>query len=179
MESYIPISTINDFTYCPMSLYLHRLYADFHTSLYHEKAQTEGKINHEGIDQGKYSTSAHILQGMEVYSEQWGIMGKIDIYDEKKKMLVERKTKIKKLWQGYIWQICAQYFCLKEMGYCVENLFLHSLKDNKRYPVPLPTKYDEWRFEMLLDEMRKFDIRAFAKHECPKCAGSIYGGLAW
>lgn len=179
MESYIQISKINDFMFCPMSLYLHSIYEGFDTSLYHDTPQIVGQANHAAIEEGRYSTSRHILQGMSVYSERFGIMGKIDIYDEKKKLLVERKTKIKAIYPGYIYQLYGQYFCLREMGYEIENLALHSLSDNRRYPVPVPTEQDATRFGFFLEQMRAFDIRRYKDHRCAKCTKSIYGLLTW
>lgn len=179
MESYIPISKINDFLFCPISLYLHSVYESFDTSLYHATPQTVGKINHAGIEEGRYSTSAHLLQGIPVYSERYGIMGKIDIYDAQKKTLVERKTKIKKIWPGYVAQLYGQYFCLREMGYAVKRLFLHSLADNKRYRVKLPSKTDVEAFSRLIERIRTFDVRQYRDHRCEKCVNSIYGMLTW
>ncbi|OHA06993.1 MAG: type V CRISPR-associated protein Cas4 [Candidatus Sungbacteria bacterium RIFCSPLOWO2_01_FULL_54_21] len=179
MESYIQISKINDFMFCPLSLYLHSVYESFDTSLYHEAAQIEGRANHEGIEQGTYSTSKHILQGLSVYSERFGIMGRIDIYDEKKKLLVERKTRIKTLWPGYVYQVYGQYFAMREMGYRIEQIALHSLKNNKRYFLPIPTERDEKRFGFFIDQMRAFDIRRYKNHRCHKCMRSIYGLLTW
>ncbi|TSC78599.1 MAG: putative RecB family exonuclease [Parcubacteria group bacterium Gr01-1014_33] len=179
MESYIQISKMNDFCFCPLSLYLHSVYESFDTSLYHDTPQVVGRINHATIEEGRYSTSKHILQGISVYSEQFGIMGKIDIYDAKKKELIERKTRIKTIWPGYIYQIYGQYFCMREMGYEVEKLFLHSLADNKRYPVMLPAEREEKRFGFFVEQMRAFDIRRYKNHRCRKCANSIYGLLTW
>lgn len=179
MESYIQISTLNDFCFCPMSLYLHSVYQSFDTSLYHDTPQIEGRANHEAIERGVYSTSKHILQGLAVYSERFGIMGKIDIYDAKKKLLVERKTYVKTVWPGYVYQIYGQYFAMTEMGYGVERIALHSLKTNKRYFLPIPTERDEKRFGFFVERMRAFDIRKYKNHRCRKCARSIYGILTW
>ena len=95
MEEYIQISKINDFLYSPKSLYLHSVYESFDQDIYHEEPQKVGKLNHENIDQGKYSTAKKFLQGIPVYSEKYNIGGKIDIYDCEKKALIERKTKVK------------------------------------------------------------------------------------
>ena len=38
------------------------------------------------------------------------------------------------------YQLYAQYFCLREMGYEVEKLKLYSLDDNKVYEIPLPNE---------------------------------------
>ncbi|MDP3769813.1 MAG: type V CRISPR-associated protein Cas4 [bacterium] len=179
MESYIQISKINDFLFCPLSLYLHSVYESFDTSLYHDTPQVVGRINHAAIEDGRYSTAKHILQGISVYSERFGIMGKIDIYDAKKRALVERKTKIKKIWPGYVAQVHAQYFCLSEMGYKVERISLHSLADNKRHSVALPQEREQEDFARLVGEIRAFDIRKYERHRCAKCANSIYGILTW
>jgi CRISPR/Cas system-associated exonuclease Cas4 (RecB family) len=54
MESYIPISKINDFLYCPLSLYLHLSYEEFDQKNYHEEAQTAGKLVHKNIENQTY-----------------------------------------------------------------------------------------------------------------------------
>ena len=46
-----------------------------------------------------------MLQGIEVYSDIYRIIGKIDIYDRKKEALVERKNKITTIYDGYIFQL--------------------------------------------------------------------------
>jgi len=68
MESYIPISKINDFLYCPKSLYLHLMYEGFDESLFHEKPQKEGKLNHQPIEEKTYSTAKRFIVGKEVYA---------------------------------------------------------------------------------------------------------------
>lgn len=35
MQDYIPISTLNDFIFCPYSIYLHNIYMDMDDSMYH------------------------------------------------------------------------------------------------------------------------------------------------
>src|SRR5512133_2949131 len=100
MESYIRISNINDFLYCPFSIYLHSLYEGFDKKAYQQKSQIVGTIKHESIDKGTYSTSRRYVTGLEVYSEEYGIAGKIDMYDRQEKALIERKTRIKRVHQG-------------------------------------------------------------------------------
>ena len=57
------------------------------------------------------------------------LMGKIDVYRADKKLLIERKYQLKQIFQGQIYQLWAQYFCLTEMGYEVTaSLFLMSLE---------------------------------------------------
>jgi len=118
------------------------------------------------------------LQGIEVYSEEFEIIGKIDLYDKGKKQLIERKKKIKTLYEGYYLQIYAQYYCLIEMGYVVKELFFHSLSDNKRIKVPLPTNEDKLRLKEIISQMNNFDLadKDFSQN-VKKCQMCIYKEL--
>lgn len=68
---------------------------------------------------------------IDVYSEKYGVIGKIDMYDENKKLLVERKKHVNKIYDGYVFQLYAQYFAMLEMGYTISSLEIRSLDDNK------------------------------------------------
>lgn len=179
MESYIPISKINDFLFCPKTLYLHMLYENFFEDLFHGEAQKRGKIRHQSIENKNYSTEKKFIIGKEIYSEKYKLMGKIDIYNTKEKILIERKTKIKKIYDGYKYQIYAQYFCLKEMGYEVLKLQLYSLSDNKKYDIPLPDKKEIEKFEELLSKIWNFNPSDLINHNCSRCQNSIYKFLNW
>lgn len=178
MEDYIQISKLNDFIFCPKSLYFHSLFESFDQKTYHDTPQTVGKISHEIIEKGQYSSLKKYLQGLEVFSDKYALCGKIDIYDKDECILIERKYKVKKIYQGYIYQLYAQMFCLQEMGYQVKKLVIHSLSDNKRYPLELPTTEDIKKFEDLLLEIRTFDIMTSHFFAPPaKCARCIYKPL--
>lgn len=178
MESYIQISKINDFIFCPKSIYFHGLYENFSEKTYHQSPQVKGRIKHESIDQGRYSTAKKYLQGLEVYSEKYNLAGKIDIYDNEDRALIERKNKIKMIYDGYKYQLYAQYFCLKEMGYEVENLYFYSMSDNKKYKVDLPDGKETKKFENTLQKMREFNMLSddFSPNST-KCGQCIYGEL--
>lgn len=64
MDDYIPISTLNDFIFCPYSIYLHNVYMDTDEGLYHATPQTKGRIVHETIDTKKASNRANDLQAL-------------------------------------------------------------------------------------------------------------------
>ena len=55
MEPYILISFLNDFIFCPRSIYFHAVHGSLKQEMYRGKAQTEGKIAHESIEEGNYS----------------------------------------------------------------------------------------------------------------------------
>lgn len=178
MESYIQISKINDFIFCPYSLYYHAIYEGFNEKTYHASPQTRGKIKHENIEEGKYSSAKRYLQGQEVYCNKYGLAGKIDIYDQKTKTLIERKNKIKKIYDGYRYQLYAQYFSLKEMGYRVKRIKLHSLSDNKRYEIPLPVGQWLEKFEGIVEKMQSFNpSKDRIKINPAKCERCIYRPL--
>jgi CRISPR-associated protein Cas4 len=178
MESYIPISKLNDFIFCPMSLYFHSFYENYDQKLYHEKAQLEGKMKHENIEKGKYSTAKRYLQALPVYSQKYNLMGKIDIYDQDEKYLIERKNKIKKIYDGYRFQLWAQMFCLEEMGFEIKKLFIHSLSDNKRYEIEKPSGQNEFWLAKNIEKMNNFDLLNFNRNANPnKCAKCIYREL--
>ena len=179
MEQYIQISKINDFLYCPLSLYLHSIYENFDQKGYHEAAQVAGKLAHQNIEDQTYSSAVRFLQGLDVYCDKYGIAGKIDVYDQKEKALIERKNKLKEIYPGYKYQLYAEMFCMREMGYEVRKLFLHSLSDNKRYNVDLPNDQEISEFEETLNKIRNFGPKDIAAHKCPRCQNNIYSPLAW
>ena len=179
MEEYIQISKLNDFIFCPKSMYLHSIYEGLDTRVYHSHYQTAGKLNHECIDNKKYSSAKKsILQGIEVYSHKYNLVGKIDLYFKDKKELMERKTKINRIYDGYRFQLYAQYFCLLEEGYEIEKISVHSLKDNKKYYIDIPNEYEIKRFEILLNDIKRFSMYEDRvkknKNKCEKC---IYNNL--
>jgi len=52
MDDYISISMLNDFVFCPYSIYLN-VYMDTDEGLYHAKPQTRGKLSHYEISTNK------------------------------------------------------------------------------------------------------------------------------
>ena len=79
-EDYISISTLNDFIFCPYSIYLHNVYMESDEGLYHATPQTKGRNAHETIDTKKASNRADDLQSLPIISEKYRLMGKIDLY---------------------------------------------------------------------------------------------------
>jgi len=178
MEPYLTITTLNDFVFCPKSIYFHHLYGKYHHQVYKQKPQIVGTINHENIDKQKYSSAKRYIQGLAVFSEKYKLCGKIDVYDSEKKVLIERKTKIKKIYDGYKYQLLAQYFCMQEMGFEIKKLKFHSLTDNKNYFLNIPKQNDLEVFENILFQIRNFNIENKNFVQNPeKCRNCIYAGL--
>ena len=143
MEPYLLISYLNDFIFCPRSIYFHNLYGKIDEKFIHTKSQIEGRIAHQSIENQLYSNKKCILQNLEVYSEKYKICGKIDLFDMEKGILIERKKRIQKVYDGYIMQVYAQYFALKEMNYQIQSIQLRSMDTNQIYNIDLPEKNRE------------------------------------
>ena len=164
MEDYISISTLNDFIFCPYSIYLHNVYMDTDEGLYHATPQIRGRIVHETVDNKKASNRADDLQSLPVISEEYGLMGKIDIYKGKDHKLIERKYQLKNIYQGQIYQLWAQYLCMLEMGYDVRAIAFYEISTNKMIPIELPNQEQ-------LDEFRRFIEKYINKcRHCVYCS---------
>lgn len=179
MFSYIPISYLNDFTFCPRSIYYHVLYQDYQEGAYKDTPQTEGTAAHRTIEEGSYSTRAEVLHALPVCSSEYGLYGKIDTFNTKTGELRERKKRITHIYDGYIFQLFAQHACLTEMGYTVTSMSLYSMDDNKRYPVLLPDENLEKKqaFEKLVRDIRAYVPEHGFTQNPGKCARCIYNAL--
>ena len=100
MDDYIAISTLNDFIFCPYSIYLHNVYMETDEGVYHATPQTRGRIAHETVDEKRTSNRRDELQALPVISHTYGLTGKIDIYRGREKKLIERKYQLKNIYQG-------------------------------------------------------------------------------
>jgi len=174
MEENIIISNLNDFIFCPKSIYFHNLYTSYDSNLYHTIYQTKGKNAHTNIDLKKYSSKKSFLQGIDIYSEEFGLIGKIDLLDLPTKTLIERKYKISKIYDGYYLQIYAQYFCLIEMGYDIKNIKFYSLSDNKVYKVDIPGNKEKEDLKKIIAAINGFDITTKFIPNSNKCKMCIY-----
>ncbi len=179
MEAYLPISYLNDFIFCPRSIYFHQLYGAVDTRLYQSTDQIDGKAAHKTLDSKSYTTAKAVLQTIEVFSDKYKIGGKIDSYDQQRHLLVERKRKITTIYDGYIYQLYAQYHCLIEMGYRVEKIKLYSLIDNKSYPIAKPEEDPERQkgFEALITQIRSHKLNGLQTLNKNKCDRCIYSPL--
>ena len=180
METYIPISYLNDFIFCPRSIYFHQLYGGYSKTVYEQKPQVAGTAAHSTIDTQTYSTRKNVLQGVDIYCEQYNICGKIDIFDADTGKLTERKREIKTIYDGYVYQVYAQYHALVEMGYTVSAIAIHCIIHNKNYPIPLPKDNPEMqqKFEQLIAQINTFDMNAPGFTPIlAKCQNCIYNNL--
>ncbi|MCX7985597.1 MAG: type V CRISPR-associated protein Cas4 [Bacteroidales bacterium] len=180
MEPYIPISFLNDFIFCPRSIYFHQLFTTYDNQTYEQKPQVDGKVVHKTIDEKKYSTRKDIYQGYEVYSEKYQLLGKIDLYDLRNKHLIERKKSIINIYDGYIFQVYALYFCLTEMSFEVNTISIYDISSNKTYPISLPANNPVMfqKFEATVSALKNYILDDVSFIPNPnKCLKCIYANL--
>ncbi len=144
---------------------------------YYALPQVAGKQAHASVDEKSASTSKHIIQSLSVTSYEYGISGKIDIYDASKQMLIERKNNLKRIFQGQIYQLWAQYVCLIEMGYKVSSLAFYEVTTKKYTPIDLPDANGLAELKQFLNSYRNFNPRSFQPLNTNKCAHCIYCAL--
>lgn len=178
MESYLQITQINDFIFCPRSVFFSGIYHNStDDSMFNQTPQVIGKTEHQTIDNGTYSSRSDVLMGIMVYSEKYNLLGRIDVFDCSSGMLTERKYSVTAVYDGFRYQLYAQYFALQEIGYNVRSMRLHSKKDNRNYPVDLPDEKQTAEFEAILDKIRSYRLD-MPHHPNPnKCAHCIYNCL--
>lgn len=176
MDDYIIFSWLNDYIFCPVSIYFHQLYGEKKTTLVQNRNQLEGACAHSAVDEGRYSTRKDVLQAAFVICEKYRLFGRIDVFDIKNGILTERKKKISRIYDGYIFQLYAQYFSLLEMGYKVNKIRFHSLSDNKNYTIPLPEESPRMlaKFERTIAEIRNFKLEEYIQQNREKCLNCIY-----
>lgn len=177
MHEYIPISTLNDFIFCPYSIYLHNIYQSADEDLYHDTPQTRGRASHSTIDEQKYSSKKDYISGLPVFSNELGIIGKIDIYKGTEKHLIERKHKLEKIYQGQIYQLWAQYFCMKEMGYEIDKLSFYAISTNKSFFIKIPTEQDKQELANFIKGFKNYDPEKEIEVNENKCKHCIYCNL--
>jgi CRISPR-associated exonuclease Cas4 len=178
MEMYLCITQINDFIFCPRSIYFHNIYKQsFTKDVYHKTWQKKGLAAHKTIDEGRYSSKKDVLQGMTVFCQKYNLVGKIDTFEIDTGLLVERKYSVTALYDGFKYQLYAQLFALEEMGYNVKHMKIYSKKDNKNYPVALPTKGEILAFEKVVDDIGKFSLDEEFTQNIHKCRKCIYNML--
>lgn len=177
MEDYILISTLNDFIFCPYSIYLHNIYMGGDEDLVHATPQKQGRAAHETLDEKKYSARKDDITAMGVFSNELGLMGKIDLYKQSEKTLIERKYQLKSIYQGQIYQLWAQYFCLIEMGYVVEKIAFYETSVNKTHPLETPTEANKNELKGFIARFRNYNPANQIHVNPNKCAHCIYCNL--
>lgn len=142
--------------------------------------QQRGKTVHLDIDTfGKSPDNPEIdlLKGIYVISTRLGVYGKIDTYSISQKKLVESKFLISTIYRGYYYQLWSQYYALREMGYSVDNLAFYSIKDDRHYPIGIPTEAEFQELRSHIQKIARFDFESEISVNPAKCRHCIYASL--
>lgn len=174
MEHLITITTLNDFVFCPYSIYLHQIYDLNKEDIYHDEYQSKGKRLHDFIENNKDETS---WKHAYVYSDKLGIYGKIDDYNPLTKELIEYKSTVAVAYKGYYYQIWSQYLCLKEMGVIVYSLAFFDFKKNMKIEIPIPSQSDVEELINHIKKIKRFDFNSDLLINPNKCNHCIYNML--
>ena len=177
MKELIPISKLNDFDFCPYSIYLQNVYMDTDGDLYRAQPQTRGHNAHRKVDDKMTSTSNNVIESLPVISQELGLYGKIDVYDSAKKRLIERKFSLKNLFRGKYYQLWAQYFCLIEMGYVVNSIAFYEISTHKTIEIPVPQKEQRIELGRIIEAYLNFDPKSPINVNHNKCTHCIYCNL--
>jgi len=97
MDDAILITELNDFIFCPVSIYFHKMYKDMDRMIYQNTDQINGNAAHKSVDESTYTTRKDILMGIDVYCEKYNLIGKIDIFDIAKKRSEKGRKKVKNI----------------------------------------------------------------------------------
>lgn len=178
METFLPISYLNDFLFCPYSIYLHQVFDNSSEIVYTAFPQQTGKSAHAAIDtdHGNPKESS-IIKGAYVISNRLGIYGKIDTFHVKKHKLVESKYQINTIYLGFYYQLWAQYFALTEMGYQVDEICFYSIRDRQSHPVQLPSLKEYNELKQHIRKIARFDFEEKINVNPAKCHHCIYASL--
>ena len=178
MTDYIALATLNDFIFCPYSIYLHSVYMETDGDVYKAAPQTRGTIVHGATDRKTGSTRLADIMALPVYSDELGISGKIDVFKQDKGLLVERKNNLKQIFRGQIYQLWGQYFCLREMGYDVKQIAFYEISANRMIPVQLPGEEGKAELKRFIDRFKSYDPLTTPFTVNPnKCLHCIYCNL--
>ncbi|MBU4537067.1 MAG: type V CRISPR-associated protein Cas4 [Weeksellaceae bacterium] len=174
MEFFLAITTLNDFIFCPYSIYLHEIYNYTKEDTYHSKSQSKGRRLHDFIEN---DTNPNDWKSAFVYSEKLKIYGKIDDYDTANRELIEYKSTVATAFKGYYYQIWAQYLCLSEMGIIVEKLAFYDFRVSKKIEIPLPSNDQLLELECHVRKVQQYDFNSEIKINPNKCRRCIYQNL--
>ncbi len=173
----INITSLNDFLFCPYSIYLHNAFMDTDGDVFVALPQIRGKHAHKAVDSRTFSKDADDIQSLKVFSEDLGLVGVIDLYRKREKHLVEFKHKVSGIFLGQKLQLWAQYFCLTEMGYDVEKISVFEKSTGIYHEVKIPDDADRSELMSLIEKFRSFDLSQNFDINPNKCAHCIYCSL--
>ena len=174
MDGLIPISNLNDFLFCPYSIYLHGIYQGAEEQAVKATVQNEGTRAHK--EKEKTAEGAKLVS-LPVLSEKLGVFGIIDKYDPASGILTEYKNHLDRVFEGQIIQLQCQALCLSEMGYHVTELRLFDIFKGTAVDIGFPNGKDRRRITELIEEYRGWSPEREIQVNPAKCRKCIYCAL--
>ena len=173
MNGLIPISYLNDFLFCPYSIYLHQVYRGTEEETVKALPQKSGTSAHARMEKRK-EEEPDVLLSLPVLSEDLGLWGVIDEYNSVAEELTEYKNKLTAVFPGQKMQAYAQYFCMMESGYPVKTIRLVELVSGNVFPISIPGKEELHGLEMLIARIRDWNPDEIVMVNTNKCRKCIY-----
>jgi len=174
---YIPISSLNQYSYCPKSAWY-----QFVTGQFRDNADTvEGALLHERSDSAELTILDGVIQTRTVwlYSDQYGLIGLADVVEEQKQAIwpVEYKKGRPGEWKNHQVQLCAQALCLEEMRQLTRPIrrgYLYYAASRRRKAVTFTRRLRSQTINTIkavrtLLKTRQRPINRYSR-KCPKCS---------
>jgi CRISPR-associated protein Cas4 len=123
------------------------------------------------------STKQSDIISLSVCSNKLRLIGKIDIYHQNTQQLIERKYQLARIYQGQIYQLWAQYFCMIEMGYSIKSLAFYEMSKNRMISIGLPGNNEYNTLLNFVDSYRSFNPSLDIPVNQNKCSHCVYCNL--
>ncbi|MGK7924302.1 MAG: CRISPR-associated protein Cas4, partial [Spirulina sp.] len=144
MQESIPISALNQYTYCPHRFWLMFCAGEFADNEYtlegthlHDRVHSTGEESRSDLQQ---------VRGVWLRSHRYGLVGKSDLIERESDRFypVEYKRGRKGEWDNDALQVCAQALCLEEMTGCaVTTGYVYYAQTHQRQAVEIDTALRE------------------------------------
>ncbi|MDD5977287.1 MAG: type V CRISPR-associated protein Cas4 [Bacteroidales bacterium] len=88
------LTTLNDFIFCPYSIYLHKAYMETDEDIFKTIVQLSGTNAHKATNSKKGSSRSCDILSLPVCSNSLGLYGVIDLYRGNTATPIERKLRL-------------------------------------------------------------------------------------
>lgn len=135
----IPVSALNQFSYCPRRCYLIHAEGEFADNMH----TLRGTHEHERVDRDRHETSAgvRVEYALPVWSHRLGLSGKCDAVEHRpdgRVYPVEYKHGKRRKWINDDLQLAAQAMCLEEMlGVTISKGAIYHQQSRRRREVEI------------------------------------------
>lgn len=178
MEDYLPVSALNQWSYCPRRCGLIHLEGDFENNQHtlagvseHQRVDAVGHALREGV---------RIELALPIWSHQLRLTGRCDVvefYEFGQIRPVEYKLGKRKPWKNDDLQVAAQALCLEEMlGVTVEECAIFHKKSQRLRKLSLNSVLRQETLEAIelirtiLDTQGDLPAPTELRHRCGECS---------